>query len=113
VVEIQEPAVSPESISGVLRLKLLAPAKQLTLKTPDGIALIDMRNLAADETEHDSAIPLREGKLELVMEVDFGDSAPETAVFLTVMPDGYREQTRYAIGAGRLVEILDYDWNSR
>ena len=113
VVETRKPEVSPDSVSGVLRLKLLAPAKQLTLKTPDGVALIDLQNPAAGETEHDGAIPLREGKLELVMEVEFGDTAPETAAFLTVMPDGYREQTRYAIGSGRLVEILNFDWNLR
>jgi hypothetical protein len=35
------------------------------------------------------------------LHADFGGDA-ETAVFLTVMPDGYEEQTRYATGSGKL-----------
>jgi hypothetical protein len=42
---------------------------------------------------------------------DFGDQAAETAEFLTVMPDGYEEQTRYVTGSGLLEETLRYEWH--
>ena len=35
----------------------------------------------------------------------------ETAVFLTVMPDGREEQTRYATGDGVVEETLRYEWH--
>ncbi len=46
------------------------------------------------------------------LQADFGGAGSETAVFLTVMPDGYEDQTRYAIGTGRMEEPLRYEWHT-
>ena len=54
---------------------------------------------------------LRPNGLDLTLQADFGEASPETAGFLTVMPDGYEDQTRYAIGTGRLEETLRYEWH--
>lgn len=104
-------ALASGVIPAVLRLRLLAPAQRVTLKTAAGTILLDMRNPAAGESEHDAAIPFEGDGLEISLQADFGEAGPETAVFLTVMPDGYEDQTRYAIGAGRLEETLRYEWH--
>lgn len=98
-------------IPSVLRIKLLAPANRLLVKTPDGAVLLDMQQPSAGESEHDAVLPLADGGLDLVLLADFGDSQAETAVFLTVMPDGIEGQTRYATGSGSLEETLRYEWH--
>jgi hypothetical protein len=50
------------------------------------------------------------GQLELDLQADFPIESPATAVFLTVMPDGYEDQTRHAIGNGRMTAPLHYEW---
>ena len=95
----------------VLRLRLLAPAQRVTLQTAAGTILLDLRNPPAGESEHAAAIPFEGDGLDLTLQADFGEAGPETAVFLTVMPDGYEDQTRYAIGTGRLEETLRYEWH--
>lgn len=112
-----KPSVSREQsatgISAVLRVKLLAPAKRLLVKTPDGAVLLDMPEPSAGESEHDAVLRLDDGGLDLALSADFGDSPAETAVFLTVMPDGREEQTRYATGSGLLEETLHYEWHHK
>jgi len=102
--------VSATEIPAVLRIKSLAPAKHLTLKTTDGTILLDALAADAGESEHDVALRFTDGELEIILHADFGDHPSETAVFLTVMPDGHEEQTRYATGSGVLEETLRYEW---
>jgi len=112
-------AVAPLHLSGavateipaVLRLKLLAPAKSLKLSTRTGLVLLDLVNPAAGESGHDMRIPFSEGGLDIDLRADFGEAAPETAVFLTVLPDGYEEKTCYATGSSLIEETLRYDWH--
>lgn len=110
-----QPAVltenSAEEIPAVLRVKLLAPAKRLLVKTPDGAVLLDIPQPPAGESEHDAVLHLDDDGLDLVLSADFGDMPSETAVFLTVLPDGHEEQTRYATGSGLLEETLRYEWH--
>lgn len=103
-----EPSLT--EIPAVLRVKLLAPAKRLLVKTPDGAVLLDMPEPSAGESEHDAMLRFDDGGLDLVLSADFGGIPAETAVFLTVMPDGREEQTRYATGSGLLEETLRYEW---
>jgi hypothetical protein len=107
--------VSQEASAGelpaVLRVKLLVPLERLQVKTSDGAILLDMQQLSAGESEHDAALPFSTGGLDLVVWADFGGSTAETAVFLTVMPDGLEEQTRYVIGSGLLEETLRFEWH--
>lgn len=103
--------VSTAEIPAVLRVKLLAPAKRLTLKNADGTILLDEPSPPAGESEHDVALRFNDGELDIALAADFGDQAAETAVFLTVMPDGYEEQTRYVTGSGLLEETLRFEWH--
>ena len=105
------PAAAATEIPAVLRLKLLAPAKSLKLSTKTGLVLLDLVNPAAGESGHDVRIPFSEGGLDIDLRADFGTAAPETAVFLTVLPDGYEEITCYATGNGLIEETLRYDWH--
>jgi hypothetical protein len=104
------PVVSADEIPAVLRVKLLAPARLLRLETADGNTLLDIKNLEAGESEHDVTLRFTDGEIDILLLADFGDHSSETAVFLTVMPDGHEEQTRYATGSGVLEETLRYEW---
>jgi hypothetical protein len=97
----------------LLRLKLLAPAALIRLKTEAGDTLLELTHVPAGESEHDSLLPLHDGQLELSLEAELDASPADTAVFLTVMPDGHEEQTRYVIGTGTLTEPLRYAWPGR
>jgi len=94
----------------ILRLKLLTPACAIRLTTEDGTRLLDLTNVPAGESELDASLPLHHDMLDLVLEADLGDSAADTAVFLTVMPDAREAQTRYAIGSGSLTEPWRFNW---
>ena len=103
-------ATAVREIHAVLRLRLLAAAKRLVVKTADGKDLLDSRDLAAGESEHDVVVPFADGGVDFRVRADFGAGGAATAVFLTVMPDGYDEQTRYVIGTGLIEEWLRYEW---
>jgi hypothetical protein len=103
---------SPGAIPAVLRLRLLAPASRLVVTTAAGEILLDKRDLSPGESEHDAMIAVGDGGLDLTLQADFDGSGPETAAFLTVMPDGYEDQTRYVIGTGRIKEPLRYEWRT-
>jgi hypothetical protein len=106
--QVRVAADTAGEIPAVLRLRTLAPAASLTLKTIDGKILLELRDHPSGETEHDAVIPLTNNGVELNFVADFADI--ETAVFLTVMPDGYEEQQRHAIGSGHIEETLRYEW---
>ncbi len=108
---VAEVAVSSAEIPAVLRIKLLAAAKNLRLQTPAGVVLLEQAFTDAGESEHDVSLPFPDGTIDLIVRADFGELASETAVFLTVMPDGHEEQTRYATGSGVLEETLSYSWS--
>ncbi len=103
---------STREIPAVLRLRLLTPAQRITCKSTTGKSLLDLQAVPAGISEYDVLIPLGDGVLEWMLDVELGDDGPETAVFLTVMPDGYDDQTRYAIGKQRIHEPLRYEWPS-
>jgi hypothetical protein len=104
--------VSSRDIPAVLRVRLLAPAKRLTVQTADGKVLLEKQNLSAGVSEHDTLIAMADGGLDLLVKADFSGGDCETAVFLTIMPDGFDEQTRYVLGKERIDEPLRYDWPS-
>jgi hypothetical protein len=114
------PAASPQPVTaatsastgtpGLLRLKLLTPATHLRLTTPDGASVLELTATSAGESEHDVILPLHDGHLELTLEAEFGTSSSDTAVFLTVMPDGREDQTHYLIGSGSVAGPLTFEW---
>ena len=97
--------------SGVLRVRLLVPAESLVVTTTDGEELWRAGALASGEHEVDAEFLLIGNALELLVEADFGDATGDTALFLTVLPDGVGEITHYAIGTGRIDDVLLYEWN--
>jgi hypothetical protein len=99
---------SADPVSAVFRLKLLAPAKRVTVEDAKGSKLIEVSDAPAGESEHEVRIVLENGQADLTLGVDFGDA--ESAAFLTVMPDGREDQTRYLIGSGETSETLTFAW---
>ena len=108
----QAPLVNAdETLSAVLRLRLLDAAKRVVISDASGAVLWDLADAPSGETEHDVGIKLSGHELELVLRVKFADGENESAAFLTVMPDAHEEQTAYAIGSGQVEETLRYEWN--
>ena len=110
---VQTAAPAASATPALLRLKLLAPAALIRLKTEDGTILLELTNVPAGESEHEANLPLHDDLLELTLETELNASSSNTAVFLTVMPDGHEEQTRYLIGAASVTEPLAFDWGKR
>ena len=111
VSQAAEAGVEAGEIPAVLRVKLLTPAKRVTVESSDGDVLLELADCPAGESEHDTRVDLGDGDLELRLIADFGERDEETAVFLTVMPDGYEGKTGFATGAGSLDETLGFDWS--
>lgn len=93
-----------------MQLRLLVDAASFELSTPDGTVVWKGKDIEAGEHEHMVSMPLHDHRVELLIDADFGDSLIDTALFITLAPDGLDEQTRYAIGAGRIEELLDFHW---
>jgi hypothetical protein len=99
-----------EDVGAVIRLRLLAPANHVRVVDEDGRVLLDARDLPAGESEHDAKLRLAGEETDLIMTVEMADAQIETAVFLTVMPDGREDQTRHIIGEGLMEETLHFAW---
>jgi hypothetical protein len=82
----------------------------MTLSNPAGDVIWKLAETPAGDVENDIELQLVEGTLDLTLHVEFGDQAGETAVFLTLLPDGLEEQTRHAIGSGSIEESLHFSW---
>ena len=110
------PAVKPPSAASTttvpawLTLKLLAPAKSVSLKTATGQVLWQLAETPAGDVETQAAIPIDHDELDVTLTVSFGGASAETAVFLTIAPDGFEEQTHHAIGSGLIEEPLRFIW---
>ena len=103
------PVSDEANIPAVLRLRLLSPADRVVIAQGDGRELLHLDNAPAGESEHDVTLGLDHGGVDIEVRIEDAYDG-ETAVFLTVMPDGREERTRYAIGAGDFSEVLRFDW---
>lgn len=99
------------AFSGVLRVRLLEPVVSFKVATTEGVLLWEADALEAGEHGVDAEFLLIDDALELHVEADFGDGQGDSALFLTVLPDGVEEVTHYAIGSGQIDEILFYEWD--
>lgn len=106
-----EPTTTQKQIPAVLRLKLLAPAKGLRIEDADGKSVLGPIDLEAGESEYDVQLPFGGDVLDLSLQATFASPEADSAVFLTVMPDAYEDQTRYIIGSGEISETLHYEWH--
>lgn len=104
----QSVPVEAGRVPAVVRVKLLDPADRLEIVSADGAGLLRLDAPAAGESEHDIVVPSDAGVIELQVRVACGSD--ETAVFVTLMPDGREEQTRYLTGAGDLEDTLRFEW---
>lgn len=103
------PAAAGDSMPCILRLRALAPLRDVELLDRNGKAIFHHKQLEAGETEWETPLAWHDGEIDLQLIAEAADQ--ETAVFLTVMPDGYEERTAYAIGSGRIDEELHFEWN--
>ena len=106
---VELPVETDQTMPAVLRVKVLDPVERLVIRTTGGQMLLEAGTMPAGEIEHDAEIPLDDGVCELVLTAEAGEG--ETAVFLTVMPDGFPDETRYATGSGELEETLRFEWH--
>lgn len=104
----QSAAVESGGVPAVVRVKLLDPAVRFEIATADGAVLLRLDAPVAGESEHDIMVPIAGGVVEL--RVRAGCGVDETAVFVTLMPDGLEEQTRYLTGSGDIEDTLRFEW---
>jgi hypothetical protein len=94
--------------NAVLRLHTLVPLREIVIADAAGGTLLRLQDTPAGESEHDVALEIIHGGLDLELAV--AGATVETAVFVTLMPDGREELTRHSIGSGDFHDILRYDW---
>lgn len=104
----QSAPVEAGRVPAVVRVKLLDPAARFEIAAADGAVLLRLDAPPAGESEHDIVVPIDAGVVEL--QVRAGCGSDETAVFVTLMPDGREEQTRYLTGAGEIEDTLRFEW---
>lgn len=107
---IHEIPPASHEVPAVMRLKLLDPVEKLRIETLDGKLLLEAATTAAGEAEHDVLVPILKGNADLRVSMQAGEQ--ETAVFITLMPDGHEDRTLYLTGSGPLEEILHFEWAS-
>lgn len=103
---------STSALPAWLTLKLLIPAESVTVKTADGQVIWKLGKTPAGDLDTQATLALDHGGVDLTLDLDFGGNPAETAVFLTIAPDGFEEQTQHAIGSGRIEEPLRYTWHA-
>lgn len=94
----------------VLRLRLLMPAQSVELRGMDDTVLWRLDNPPAGEAEKDVTLPIEGNRLELTLTATFAAAPGDTAVFLTVMPDGREQREAHAIGSGTIDGHLSFIW---
>lgn len=94
--------------NAILRLRTLVPLREIVIADAAGGTLLKLQDAPAGESEHDVALEISHGGLDLGLSV--AGATVETAVFVTLMPDGREELTRHSIGSGDFRDSLRYDW---
>jgi hypothetical protein len=106
-------AAQQATVPTLVRVKLLTAARSVVVKDAEGGVLLTLENPPAGESEQDVDLPLCGGsRCELLVEADFSSGEVETALFLTLMPDGMEPATRYLIGSGQVTEDMRFQWPS-
>lgn len=108
--EVTAPVVHlDQKIGAVLRVRTLKKLSEIQVHDGRGALVWSARDLDAGENEYDIQIGM-DKVVDLKVRVVFSEGSEESAVFLTVLPDGYEDRTRYLIGSGEVEETLSYDW---
>lgn len=96
-------------LPAVLRVRWLDPLASLEVADRAGKVVFQKSADAAGEDEVDLAIPGGAERVEWILRVKTGEK--DTAVFVTLMPDGREERGAHAIGSGSFEEVLVFDWS--
>lgn len=106
-----EPPSSSTTPSWVT-LKLLETASAVKLSTTDGDLLWSLDESEPGDYETQVGLPIQDGKLELILEVNFEDKQKETVAILTILPDGLPTQSNHTlVGSGHLLDLLEFNWD--
>lgn len=92
----------------ILRIRALDVIHDIEIRSARDLVLYRADTMEPGEIEADVEILLEEEAVELHLGARAGDK--ETAVFVTLLPDGREERTAYAIGSGALDESLRFEW---
>lgn len=90
-------------------LRLLAPARSVSLALPDGSVLWSGETLEAGTHDLDLELP-DAARVECLLRAVFESDSADTAVFLTLMPDKRPAATAHAIGRGEITSLLVISW---
>lgn len=99
-------ALTPAWIS----LRLLAPVKSATLQTSNGDTIWKLGTSPAGEVEIRKPLPLVNHRLELILHIEWIEPSAESAVFISIEPDGLEQSTQYIIGSNTARELLTFIW---
>jgi len=97
-----------ESIRAVLRVRVLDPLFDWEIRTAQGEVLHRAASIEPGEIEEDVEVFFENDSIDLLINARTNDK--ETAVFVTLLPDGHEAHTAYAIGSGTIRETLHFHW---
>lgn len=99
-----------QATPSVARVRLLREAVSVELHADDDRLLWKAENVPAGETEADIPLEILRDEAVLHLRAEFADDGAETAIFVTVLPDGLEERSAHAIGAAAIEERLVFTW---
>lgn len=99
-----------DSTPAVARLRLLREALSIELRSDDDKLLWKAAKVSAGETEAEIPLVITDGGAVLRLCAEFAGDGAETAVFVSVFPDGLEERSAHAIGGASINDRLVYRW---
>lgn len=103
-----ETTTESETTRTVLRIRALDVLHNFEIRTTKDELVYRAETMEPGETEADVDILLEKESVELHLGARAGDK--DTAVFITLLPDGREERTAHAIGSGTIEETLRFAW---
>lgn len=108
---VAEATQTPTTTTPALaRLRLLREARSVELRSDEGQLLWKAENLPAGETEAEIQVEIIHDEAVLHLRAEFPDDGTDTAVFVSVFPDGLEERSAHAIGGASFEERLVFTW---
>ena len=92
------------------RVRLLREAMSVELVSDNAVVLWKAEKVPAGETEAEIPLEIIGREAVLHLRASFADDGAETAVFVTVLPDGLEERGAHAIGGASIEERLLFTW---
>jgi hypothetical protein len=96
-------------VPATLRIHTIDPLSSIHISDEAGCVLYQTIDAQPGEVETNVSLEWHKGKIDLSLRAESGQK--ETAVFLTLLPDGREERAAHAIGSGSFDEILPFHWS--